>query len=81
MGILLWIIYGALVGWLASIIMKTRRRGLIKNIIIGLLGSVLGGWIASLFNIGSVTGFTIEGFLISIGGAVLLIWLLRRISI
>ena len=78
MAIIIWIIFGALVGWFASIIMKTRRRGIIRNIIVGLIGAVLGGWIASLFEIGTVQTFTLEGFLIATGGAVLLIWLLRR---
>ncbi len=78
MGILSWILFGALVGWIASILMKTRRRGLIRNIVVGLLGAVLGGWIASLFGFGSVSAFSIEGFGIAIGGAIVLIWLLRR---
>lgn len=79
MNILIWIIFGAIVGWIASIIMKTSRRGLLRNIIVGLVGSALGGWIASLFNIGSIETFTFEGFAIAIGGAVLLIWLLRKL--
>lgn len=79
MNIIIWIIFGAMVGWIASILMKTSRRGLLRNIIIGLLGSALGGWIASIFNIGSVNTFTFEGFAIAIGGAVLLIWLLRKL--
>ncbi len=79
MGILSWIIFGLLVGWIASLIMKVRRRGLIRNTIIGLVGSLLGGWIASLFGIGSLRTFTFEGFAIAIGGAVLLIWLLRKL--
>ncbi|MGS0972460.1 MAG: GlsB/YeaQ/YmgE family stress response membrane protein [Candidatus Izemoplasmataceae bacterium] len=79
MGILGWIIFGALVGWIASILMHTRRRGLIRNIIVGLLGSFLGGWIASFFGIGSVSSFSLESFGIALGGAVLLIWLFRRL--
>jgi len=79
MNFIIWIIFGALVGWVASIIMKTSRRGLLRNIIVGLLGSALGGWIASIFNIGSVNTFTFEGFAIAVGGAILLIWLLRKL--
>ena len=79
MNILIWIIFGALVGWIASIIMKTRRSGLIRNIVVGLVGALLGGWIATLLGFGSVQTFTIEGFAIAIGGAVLLIWFLRRL--
>ena len=77
MGILSWIIFGALVGWIASMLMNARRRGLIRNIIIGLIGSVLGGWIASLFGIGSFDKFTLEGFAIAVSGAVVFIWFLR----
>ncbi len=79
MNIFLWIIFGALVGWVASIIMKTKKRGLIRNIIVGLVGSFLGGFIASLFGIGSINEFSIESFLIALGGAVLLIAILRKI--
>ncbi len=77
--ILAWVIFGAFVGWVASIIMKTRRRGLIRNVIIGLLGAVLGGWIASLFGLGSVEAFTWQGFGIALLGAVILIAITRRL--
>ncbi len=79
MNILLWIVFGALVGWIASIIMKTRRRGLIRNVIVGLIGAFIGGFLASLLGIGSLERFTAEGFLIALGGAVFFIWLLRRL--
>ncbi|TVP93782.1 MAG: GlsB/YeaQ/YmgE family stress response membrane protein [Acholeplasmatales bacterium] len=79
MNILLWILFGALVGWIASLIMKSKRRGIIRNIVVGLLGAVIGGLLASLLGIGSLDKFTVEGFVIALGGAVLLIWLLRRL--
>ncbi len=81
MGIVLWLIFGALVGWIASLIMKTRRKGLIRNIVIGLIGSFIGGWISSLLGLGSMSAFTIEGFFFAVGGAVFLIWLLRKLKI
>jgi len=79
MNIILWIIFGGLVGWVASILMKTRRRGLVRNIVIGLIGALLGGFIGSFFGIGSVETFTWEGFFTALGGAILLIWLLKRL--
>lgn len=79
MGLISWIIFGALVGWVASILMHSRRRGLIRNIIIGLIGSVIGGWIATLFNIGSVGSFTFESFLTALAGAIIFIWLLKKL--
>ncbi len=79
MVIFAWIIFGGLVGWIASIIMGVKRRGLIRNIIIGLLGSVVGGFLASLVGMGTYRTFTLEGFAIALAGAVLLIWIFRRV--
>ncbi len=74
MYILLWLLFGALVGWIASIVMKRNRRmGLIANIVVGLVGSALGMWIVGLLGFGSVNAFTATGMLVSVGGAVLLI--------
>ncbi|MFH1513045.1 MAG: GlsB/YeaQ/YmgE family stress response membrane protein [Bacillota bacterium] len=73
MGILLWIVMGGLVGWVASMIMKRNEKmGLIANIIVGIVGAVLGGWIASLLGLGSISGFNLSSFLIALGGACLL---------
>lgn len=74
MYILLWLIFGGFVGWIASILTNSNKRmGLIANIVIGILGSFFGGWIASLLGIGSFSSFSVYGILIAIGGAVLLI--------
>lgn len=81
MSIFLWIVFGALVGWIANMFMKKGKGGLIRNIIVGLLGSVIGGFIGSFFGIGSVESFTLEGFLVSIGGAVILLFILNRLKI
>ncbi len=70
--------FGALVGWVASIIMGTKRRGLIRNILVGLVGALIGGFLASLLGFGSVTKFTLEGFGIALGGAILFIWIMRK---
>jgi uncharacterized membrane protein YeaQ/YmgE (transglycosylase-associated protein family) len=74
MGIILWIIFGALAGWIASKIMKRdESMGAIANIIVGIIGAALGGWIASgLFGEG-ITGFNIWSLLIAIAGACLLL--------
>jgi len=78
MNILLWLIFGAFVGWIASILTHANKRmGLLSNIIIGLIGSFLGGWIASLLGFGTFTSFSVNGMLISVGGAVLLIFILN----
>ncbi len=80
MGIILWIIFGGLVGWIASMIMKTNaQQGLILNIIIGIVGAVIGGLIMNLLGFGGVGGFTLYGFLVALLGAIVLIAIVRAI--
>ena len=73
------LLLGALIGWLASKIMH-GRGGLIRNIIVGIAGSVLGGWLADWVGIGAGNMFSFVGFLVALGGACLLIFLSRLIS-
>ena len=74
---LIWIIVGALIGWVASIIMKTNgRQGLIADIIVGIVGAFIGGYFLSpLFNVGTINegDFSIPALLVSLGGAVILL--------
>lgn len=80
MNILLWIVFGALAGWIASMIMGTNaRQGLLMDIVIGIVGALLGGWLSSaLFGVG-VTGFNFTSLLIAVVGAVVLIAIIRAI--
>jgi uncharacterized membrane protein YeaQ/YmgE (transglycosylase-associated protein family) len=74
---LIWIVVGALIGWVASIIMKTNsRQGLIADIIVGIVGAFIGGYFLSpLFNVGTINegDFSIPALLVSLGGAVILL--------
>jgi uncharacterized membrane protein YeaQ/YmgE (transglycosylase-associated protein family) len=80
MGILLWIIFGGLVGWVASLIMKTdAQQGIILNIVVGIIGAVIGGWIMGGLGQGGVGGFTLYSFLVALLGAVVLIFIVRAI--
>ena len=80
MGIILWVIFGALVGWVASIIMKTdKQQGAIGNIVVGILGALLGGFLASLFGGTGVTGFNLSSFVVALIGAVVLLWLVKAV--
>jgi uncharacterized membrane protein YeaQ/YmgE (transglycosylase-associated protein family) len=84
MGFLTNIIVGAIVGWLASIIAKTNNQmGCLWNIVVGIVGAALGNWIASAVAHRPYVSseFTLTGFLISLGGAVVLIFILRTIGI
>jgi uncharacterized membrane protein YeaQ/YmgE (transglycosylase-associated protein family) len=74
MGIISWIILGALAGWLASIILKTNdQQGALGNIIAGILGAFLGGFLARMLGIGDVTGLNIGSILIALVGAILVL--------
>jgi len=74
MGILSWIIFGAIAGWVASIIMgRNNRQGCIMNIIVGVVGASIGGWIMSLFGGTGVTGFNLPSFFVAVIGAVVLL--------
>ncbi|WP_306604590.1 GlsB/YeaQ/YmgE family stress response membrane protein [Azonexus sp.] len=74
------LIIGGIVGWLASIVMKTNAQmGLIANVLIGIAGSMLGYWLAGLVGIAPTGG--IVRFVIAIAGAALLIFILRQLGI
>lgn len=78
MGIILWIVFGALVGWISSLIMKTdSQQGAILNVVIGVIGAVIGGWLMNSFGESGVTGFNLYSFLVALLGAVVLIALMR----
>ncbi len=78
MGIIIWIIFGALVGWIASIIMKTNaEQGVILNIIVGIIGAVIGGWLMSFFGSSGVSGFNLYSFVVAVIGAMVLIFIVK----
>ena len=72
MGILSWIIFGAIAGWVASLILKTNeQQGAVGNIIVGIVGAAVGGWLSGfLFDGTGVTGFNLQSFFIAVVGAV-----------
>lgn len=76
MGIIIWIVFGALVGWIASAIMGSGY-GVIVDIVIGIVGAIIGGWIMSLVGYGGVSGFNLYSFFVAILGSIVLIALVR----
>jgi len=80
MGWLVTIVIGGIVGWLASIVMKTNAQmGLFANIIVGIVGSALGFWLAGLLGLAATS--SIVGYIISIAGAAILILILKALGI
>ena len=76
MNIFVWLIFGALAGWIASMIMgKNNKMGAIANIIVGIIGAFLGGWLFSFFGAQGVTGFNLQSLFVAVVGAVALIFI------
>jgi len=81
MGIVIWIIVGAIAGFVASKVLTGKGMGLIWDIVVGILGAFLGGWLASLVGINVSTGtFTVSGLLAAFVGAVILLVVFRALT-
>jgi uncharacterized membrane protein YeaQ/YmgE (transglycosylase-associated protein family) len=77
MNFIIWLVVGGLIGWIASIIMRTdAQQGVILNIVVGIIGAALGGWLISpLLGRGTINSndFSLGGLLVSLLGAVVLL--------
>ncbi len=77
MNFIIWIIIGGILGWVASMIMRTdEQQGLVLNIVVGIVGALLGGWLlAPIFGTGTINqnDFSIGSLLVSLLGAVILL--------
>lgn len=80
-GIIAWIIFGAIAGWLASLLTgRNERQGCFANIAIGIIGAFLGGLIFSLLGGHGVTGFNLYSMVVAVIGAVLLLAILNFVQ-
>jgi len=78
MGILAWIVLGGLAGWFASMIAgNNAEQGLLGNIVVGIVGAFIGGFIFSLFGGEGITGFNVWSLVVAVLGATLLLFILR----
>lgn len=73
-----YLLIGLVAGWLANLIVRGRGGGLVVNLIVGIVGGVLGGWIFSLF--GWLAVGTFGSLITSLVGAVVLLWLVRLLG-
>lgn len=81
MGWLAWLIVGALAGWLASLVMKTnRQQGLLMDIIVGIVGAFIGGFLFNQFGAAGVTGFDIWSIFVAFVGASVLLVVIRLLT-
>jgi uncharacterized membrane protein YeaQ/YmgE (transglycosylase-associated protein family) len=79
MGIIAWIIVGGLAGWIAGQIMGSKQ-GLLGNIITGVIGAFIGGFVMNLLGSTGATGLNPWSVVVSVVGAIILIWLRRALS-
>jgi len=77
MNIILWLIIGGVLGWVASIIMRTNtQQGIILNVVVGIVGALIAGWlITPLFGVSTINqeNFSLPGMLVSLLGAIILL--------
>ena len=74
MGFLIWLIVGGIVGWLASLVMRTDgQQGILLNVVVGIIGALLGGWLISpLVGVGTINeGISIGSIIVSLIGAII----------
>ena len=79
MGWLAWIIVGGIAGWLASMVMRSRQ-GLVMDIVVGIIGAFIGGFLLSAIGTPGVTGFNVWSVIVAFIGAVVLLGVLRLFS-
>jgi len=82
MGILAWVILGGLAGWIASMIMKTdEEQGILMNIVVGIVGALVGGFIVQMFGGEGVTSLSVYSLIVATFGAVILLALVKAVRV
>jgi uncharacterized membrane protein YeaQ/YmgE (transglycosylase-associated protein family) len=75
--IIIWLVIGGLIGWVASVVMRTDgQQGILLNVVVGVVGAILGGWLLSpLVGVSTInqSNFSVPGLLVSLVGAVILL--------
>jgi uncharacterized membrane protein YeaQ/YmgE (transglycosylase-associated protein family) len=80
MGIIAWIVLGAIAGWITNMIMG-GKEGVIATIILGIVGAVVGGWLAgTVLKVADVTGVNIESIVVAVVGAIIVVAIYRMVA-
>jgi uncharacterized membrane protein YeaQ/YmgE (transglycosylase-associated protein family) len=80
MDLIITIVVGGIIGWLASLVMKTSAQmGILANVVVGIIGSSLGFWLAGMLGLAAYG--SVARWIVAVAGAAILIWLLKAIGI
>ena len=81
MCIILWIIFGGIVGWFASVMMKTdSSQGTVMDVVMGIIGAVVGGFLMGLIGQSGVSGFNLYSLIVAVIGAIVVILIGRKLK-
>lgn len=81
MGFIGYIVLGAIAGWIVSLIVKTDgQQGIFGNIVVGIVGAVIGGWLGSMIFGVDVTGWNISSLLLAVGGGLIFAFILGALT-
>jgi uncharacterized membrane protein YeaQ/YmgE (transglycosylase-associated protein family) len=80
MSIIGWIVLGLIAGFIASKIVNKEGSGFILDIVLGVVGAIVGGWLFSFFGADGVTGFNIYSMVVAVLGAVLVLFVYHAVS-
>ncbi len=80
MSILGWIVLGALAGWLASVLVRGSGLGLLVDIVVGIVGALLGGYLVTLLGGTGITGFNLWSFVVAVAGAIVLLLIVHLVT-
>lgn len=78
--IIAWVVLGGLAGWVAGLIMKKKGSTILLNIIVGIVGAFVGGFIMSQLGAPGVSGFNVRSFLVATGGSVVVLAVINLIT-
>jgi uncharacterized membrane protein YeaQ/YmgE (transglycosylase-associated protein family) len=80
MSFLSWIVFGALAGWIGSMIVNRTGEGLLRDILLGIVGGFVGGWLFSAMGSTGVTGFNVWSLFVAVVGSVIVLMLYHTIA-
>ena len=81
MNLIIWLIIGGIIGWLASIVMRTdAQQGILLNIVVGIVGGLLGGWLLGVLGMDMAGAGIIASFLTALLGAVILLFVVKAVA-